>query len=677
MSIHFVAPFGFLTLVAGVMLSIFLLIKLLPFVFRLVGRSFHMVVAMFGELVHMIGSLVTAAVLVPLLPLNALTGNSSRCKHYGRALGAELKGAFLALYRLSIRHPLAFFGLGSVVDRAVNEVPEIVRQAPGPDVRRGEEGMFAGYRILGSLPGGGSGASLWIAEPGSAKRVELARSGFPEVGRVVIKAFSLAEGPILPQIVRESRALEAAKRLHLVLEHGLDEQRFWYIMPYVPGENLSVVIHRMHAAAGGNGLPVPQLRRGISYVSDLLLALERYHQGGLWHKDVKPDNIVICGDRAYLVDLGLVTPLHSAMTLTTHGTEYYRDPELVRMAMKGAKVNEVDGVRFDLYGVGAVLYSLVEGSFPAHGSLSRISKHCPEALRWIVNRAMAEMHGRYRDAREMLLDLHVVLAAEDPFAVKPASLPSLGGPVPEYGEVPPASVPPPVPPAPSGRRSHGGDRWAEGPSPTAPRVLRRERRAERRRARRSQRNVIAAVAAFLIAIPVSLALALLIPPHSASRTSLLRAVPALPMQTVGSQRIPLTVSAVSLTVSRTASSAADVAFPRLLIVDDYSGAGNAGSEERSAALRERLDRAGYRLVGDGCEATSGEELEFLAQARNAIGLEEPMDALQELGRALDLPDDFAGVLWLRRSDRPTSAPLCYLLAFGKEQEQRLRDLLRS
>ena len=36
------------------------------------------------------------------------------------------------------------------------------------------------------------------------------------------------------------------------------------------------------------------------------------------------------------------------MTLTTHGTEYFRDPELVRMAMAGKKVGEVAAERFDL-----------------------------------------------------------------------------------------------------------------------------------------------------------------------------------------------------------------------------------------------------------------------------------------------------------------------------------------
>ena len=126
------------------------------------------------------------------------------------------------------------------------------------------------------------------------------------------------------------------------------------------------------------------------------------------------------------------------MTLTTHGTEYFRDPELVRMALRGVKVHEVDGVKFDIYGAGAVLYSIVENSFPAHGGLSQIEKHCPEALRWIVRRAMTDLNSRYTSAGEMLADLRTVASAEDPFLLRPADLPSVSG----------ASVEAPVTPRP-------------------------------------------------------------------------------------------------------------------------------------------------------------------------------------------------------------------------------------
>ena len=231
--------------------------------------------------------------------------------------------------------------------------------------------------------------------------------------------------------MRESRALEAAGRLGLVLEHDLSATRFHYVMPYVPGEDLDTVTRHMHRSAGPEGLTDEQLRRTLGYASDLLATLDRFHRGGLWHKDIKPTNLIVSSDRVHLVDLGLVTPLESAMTLTTHGTEYFRDPELVRLAMKGVKVHEVDGVKFDLYSAGAVLYSMIEGSFPAHGSLSRITRRCPDALQWIVRRAMAEMSGRYGTAAEMLADLRTTLGAKDPFAVRPADLPSVQGRAPE------------------------------------------------------------------------------------------------------------------------------------------------------------------------------------------------------------------------------------------------------
>jgi hypothetical protein len=165
----------------------------------------------------------------------------------------------------------------------------------------------------------------------------------------------------------------------------------------------------------------------MKYTADLLHTLDAYHQGGLWHKDVKPDNIIIHDDTAHLVDLGLVTPLRSAMTLTTHGTEYFRDPEMVRMALKGVKVHQVDGARFDIYAVGAVMYSVIENSFPAHGGLSQISRRCPDALRWIVRRAMTDYDKRYLRASDMLADLEVVRSAPDPFAVRLADLPSVRG----------------------------------------------------------------------------------------------------------------------------------------------------------------------------------------------------------------------------------------------------------
>lgn len=380
------------------------------------------------ELVRAVGALI-AALLLPLAVLFQVgRGRWSQSRHYGTALTDELGNAAAALYRATLAHPLKLVGLGALLEGVEQRVPEVMAAAPGPDApKAGPKKAFEGYVITGSLPAGGSGAKLWIARPTEAKQAALAAQFSAVPAEVVIKSFDLAAGSTLPQIVRENRALEAARRLGLVLEHQMTQDRFHYVMPYVAGADLSEVARRMHGRAGPEGLDEAGLRTVTGYAAGLLDILARFHAAGLWHKDIKPSNIIVGDGRVELVDLGLVTPLASAMTLTTHGTEYYRDPEMVRLAMRGVKVHEVDGVKFDLYSAGAVLYFLIEHSFPAHGSLSAVTKRCPEALRWIVRRAMASLDSRYGSAGEMLHDLLAVVAAKDAFALRPADLPSMGG----------------------------------------------------------------------------------------------------------------------------------------------------------------------------------------------------------------------------------------------------------
>ncbi|MGA1399332.1 MAG: DUF4870 domain-containing protein, partial [Phycisphaerales bacterium] len=282
---------------------------------------------------------------------------------------------------------------------------------------------FPGYEIVGTLPAGGSGARLFIAKPSPEIRRRLPDG----LDRVVIKTFALSEGSTLPQIVRESRSMEAATRLGLVVEHRLEPGRFWYAMPYFPGAHFNEAVRSLHRLGPEDGLDANGLRRVLEWTLGLASTLDRYHRAGLWHKDVKPENVLVAGGEARLVDIGLVTSLSSGMTLTTHGTEYFRDPEMVRLALRGVKVHEVDGAKFDLYGVGAMLYLGLEDTFPAHGGLSGFSKRSPEAVRWVVRRAMADYAKRYPDAAAMLADLQAILAAKDPWSVKPAMLPSFRG----------------------------------------------------------------------------------------------------------------------------------------------------------------------------------------------------------------------------------------------------------
>ncbi len=631
-------------LLLGLLGGIFLLV----FFFRLVGGILHafgrgcgricgFVGGEIQDALRFVGSVPTSLVFVPLVIVNIFLGRWSAARHYGRALQEEVTVLGTSLYRVILGHPARLLGLSPVLEGFERRVPDVVAKAPGPDRPSRKSGSFEGYTVIGSLPGGGSGARLFIARPDKERLAALARAGHSGVGEVVIKSFSLYEGSTLPQILRENRALEAARRLGLVLEHRQDPHRFYYVMPYVPGDDLATVTRQLHNHSGSEGLRTVDLRLVLGYLCDLLQTLDRYHQGGLWHKDVKPDNIIISDGRAHLVDLGLVTPLRSAMTLTTHGTEYFRDPELVRMALRGVKVQDVNGVKFDLYSVGAVLFSVVENSFPAHGSLSRITRRCPEALKWIVRRSMAEMGRRYGSAREVLADLRFVLAARDPFAIKPAHLPSFAPGFAEAREEGPESAPvPPFPEAraplddPAGRAAAAVTAsFAASRAWSSRRAARRARRARRhaerafsRRRYQSARSRpgFGVVLAFLIFFGVSSVLFL-------STSARISNSPVIQVHGFGPSAV---VHHRGSAEGENLLVVAGKTRGTILLLDGFSHGLHGGAKEKLDRASRALAKAGYSLLDSGERADSWE-----AAVRRLAGVIPPSDAemnlrLQEL-----------------------------------------------
>ena len=371
-----------------------------------------------GDLIGVVGAIIAGVVLSVLAILSLVIARWSAANHYARSAQQEAVVLGSRLWSSLVHRPLRLLFLDGLLVGVERRVPGAIAASPGRDTPAGSI-RFPGFQVTGSLPSGGSGAKLFIARPVDTE------GSMPSA--VVIKSFSLSQGSSLPQIVRESKGLDAARRLGLVLESHLEESRFWYAMPYRAGDHLTRTVQLLHGRSEEKGLRGKALESIIENEIDLLQTLSSYHKEGLWHKDVKPDNIIVEDGRVHLVDLGLVTPLGSAMTLTTHGTEYFRDPEMVRMSLNGVKVHQIDGAKFDIYASGAVLYYMLENTFPAHGALSRFENDAPEVLRWIVRRAMTDYESRYESAEAMLADLHAVAAFADPWTMRPADLPSLGG----------------------------------------------------------------------------------------------------------------------------------------------------------------------------------------------------------------------------------------------------------
>jgi hypothetical protein len=405
-----------------------------------IGRCFAQ---MGRDLVRFLGGVILALLLLPVALARLCIGKVQGAGAAARASGIEAVEALRALLSLLVVQPLRLIGLHGVIGHIGSRLPAALGDGANPRTSRAD---FEGYTVLRELQGGGSGARLFVCEPDARTRVRIGlKDGF-----VVIKSFDFDDGTRLAELLRESRALEAARKLGLILDHESSERRFHYVMRFHEGLDLGKFTRRMHELAGDGGLDRERFVLVASLVRDLVATLRDWHAAGLWHKDVKPENIIVHEGRATLIDLSLVTPLASQMTLTTHGTEYFRDPEMVRQALRGVRVGEVDAARFDIYGAGAVLHFVLEGTFPAHGVLSGFRKTSPESLRWIARRAMADYERRYASAEEMLADLDRAILGGDPGAVRPADLPSMrGGPegmVPESSE-PAAGEPPPPPDA--------------------------------------------------------------------------------------------------------------------------------------------------------------------------------------------------------------------------------------
>ncbi|MCC7509795.1 MAG: hypothetical protein IT464_10505 [Planctomycetes bacterium] len=282
------------------------------------------------------------------------------------------------------------------------------------------------YVVVDELPRGGSSARLYVVR----------KSDEPNGQLFVLKYFNLRSGGNLESVVRESQAAQLAQKLGLIIESQLGDNSFWYVMPYYSGETLTEgVMRNIREAREKDGLG-NHYRVSLGYCHQLLQIIAQYHESGVFHKDIKPDNLIINGEKIYLVDIGLMTPLSSMAQLTTHGTEYFRDPEMVKLALEGREVREVDASKFDVYSIGAVLFFALSGEFPTSGALSRLPREVPMAAQWVVNRAMTGMHQRYDNARAMLTDIDYLCWAASQGTldqVKPADLPSFKGmPVPPH-----------------------------------------------------------------------------------------------------------------------------------------------------------------------------------------------------------------------------------------------------
>ena len=106
--------------------------------------------------------------------------------------------------------------------------------------------------------------------------------------------------------------------------------------------------------------------RARELFSQLVEALRMIHDNGFCHRDVKPENVIVCADgNLKLIDFGLAKGVESAKTRAI-GTPDYMAPELLTKSDEDGNAIETryDAKAVDVWASGVMLYIMLTGRYP-------------------------------------------------------------------------------------------------------------------------------------------------------------------------------------------------------------------------------------------------------------------------------------------------------------------------
>jgi eukaryotic-like serine/threonine-protein kinase len=168
---------------------------------------------------------------------------------------------------------------------------------------------------------------------------------------------------IRSRFLKEAETAAQLSHPNIVPIYTVDEREglVYFVMAFVDGENLAARLHR------SGRQPIDETRRILKEVAE---ALAYAHERGVVHRDIKPDNILLCVDddsRVMVTDFGIARAVSegadSRLTATgmAIGTPAYMSPE------QSMGEREIDG-RSDLYALGVVGYQMLTGELPFNAS---------------------------------------------------------------------------------------------------------------------------------------------------------------------------------------------------------------------------------------------------------------------------------------------------------------------
>ena len=269
-----------------------------------------------------------------------------------------------------------------------------------------------GYKILDVIGRGGMGVVYKATDMNLEKTVALK----------MIDPFYARNESFLKRFRTEAIALAKLENKNIVSVYALREtdNGLFMVMEYVDAKTVSEWLKEKG---------VLSVDETIKVIRQLLNAINHAHKVGVIHRDIKPNNILLCEDGTVKVmDFGLAKLIqeHGEQSTVTQtaGTLYYMSPEQI----KGSKIDN----RTDIYSIGMTIYEMLTGRTPfekgageyniqkqiIEGKIESPEKFNPgipkSLVKFIMKAIDKNPEKRYQNINEMLSELYRFETFEKP-----------------------------------------------------------------------------------------------------------------------------------------------------------------------------------------------------------------------------------------------------------------------